>query len=180
MPEDFHKQVEPEVIVSGERIDAILAGDEPDDDDREDVSPEEAELIADQMAEEARIAQVLSMGLVSDMIRIKDGDPDKRYVWVRDREIDLEKFKLLGYELESKEGVGVHSTGDTRRKIGDVVLMSIPRDRYNMIERVEQEMKARKMRGPIEEFKKRSLKEQKAGGAGLLVGEDSVTRSHIG
>jgi hypothetical protein len=120
--------------------------------ERTDKTAEEALHMADD-DEKARIAQILSMGLVSDMIAIKDGSPDRRYVWVRERDIDIEKFKLLGYGLELEVGEGEHDTGDSVKRTGDCVLMSVDKDRYALIEGVKAEQRARRAESPIRDYK---------------------------
>lgn len=123
---------------------------------REDKTPSEAVTLADD-EERARIAQILEMGLVTDMIAVKDKDPNKRYVWVRERDTDISKFSLLGYELEVVgEEEKVHGAGDNRKRVGDVVLMSIPRTRYDLIQSVREERRKKRQRSPIKEYKKRA------------------------
>ena len=125
-------------------------------DERVDKTPAEAVKLADD-DERARIAQILEMGLVTDMIAVKDKDPNKRYVWVRERDTDISKFSLLGYELEAVgEDEKVHGAGDNRKRVGDVVLMSIPRARYDLIQSVREERRKKRQRSPIKEYKRRA------------------------
>lgn len=124
---------------------------------RQDLTPKEAQARADALAEEKkRIAEVLSRGLVTDMVHISDGDPDKRYVWVRERDIDMKKFQALGYSLETEAGESEHGAGDDRRRVGDVVLMSVARERYDLIEEVRREQRRKRIDSPIKEYKTRA------------------------
>ena len=73
------------------------------------LTPEQALAKAAELdTEKARIAEVLSRGIVTDMITVKDGQPDKRYAWVRENDGDISKFKMLGYEVEKEAGRGEH------------------------------------------------------------------------
>jgi hypothetical protein len=124
---------------------------------RADVSPKAAQSRAASLQEEkARIAEVLGRGLVSDMIEIKDGDPSRRYAWIRERDLDIKKFEALGYRIETDAGEGAHGTGDNRRRVGDVILMSCSRDRYDLIEEVRREQRRKRIDSPIKEYKARA------------------------
>ncbi len=92
-----------------------------------------------------RIAQILSVGRTAEMLRVKHQDPNKRYAYIRDRDVDIDQYRSLGYELELNQPQGGgHATGDSRIKVGDVVLMSIGREEYNLIEEVKDEMVKRR------------------------------------
>ena len=136
-------------------------------DNRPDLKPEVAQVMAED-EERARIAQILEMGLVTDMIAVKDKDPIKRYVWVRERDTDISKFSLLGYELEAVgEDEQVHGAGDNRKRVGDVVLMSIPRERYNLIQSVREDRRRKRQNSPIKEYKKRATEAAARGEAAM-------------
>lgn len=124
---------------------------------REDMTPKQAQAKAAELdKEKARIAEILSMGLVTDMIRVKDAKPDRRYAWIRENEGDIQKFQLLGYEIETAAGKGEHQTGDDRRRVGDVILMSCNRERYELIEEVRSEQKKKRLNSPVKEYKERA------------------------
>lgn len=126
-------------------------------DRRAPLSQAEAKEKAEKLeSEKARIAQILSSGLTFDMLRIEEKDPKKRYCYVRERDVDIAKYRALGYELETDQPAGEHKTGDNRKRVGDVVLMSIDRDRYDLIQEVRREQVMRRRRVPIEEYKKRA------------------------
>jgi len=124
--------------------------------ERADKTPDEALALAADEDERARIAQILEMGLVTDMISVDDGEPDRRYVWVRERDVDIKKYNLLGYRVETDVGDTVHGTGDNRRRVGDVVLMSCGRERYELIQSVQQERKDRRYKNPVKEYMSRA------------------------
>jgi hypothetical protein len=121
------------------------------------VTPEQALAKAAELdKEKARIAEVLSRGIVTDMITVKDGRKDRRYAWVRENDGDIAKFKMLGYEVETEAGTGEHQTGDDTRRVGDVILMSCPMEQYELIEEVRSEQKRKRLASPVKEYKKRA------------------------
>lgn len=124
--------------------------------ERADKTPDEALALAADEDERARIAQILEMGLVTDMISVDNADPERRYVWVRERDVDIKKYGLLGYRVETDVGETTHGTGDDRRRVGDVVLMSVDRDRYELIQSVQQERKDRRYKNPVKEYMNRA------------------------
>ena len=124
---------------------------------RVDKTPKQAEILAKNLqAEKARIAEVLGRGLVTDMIEVTDGDPSRRYAWIRERDLDIKKYEALGYRVETEAGKGAHGTGDSRRRVGDVILMSCDRDRYDLIEEVRREQRKKRLSSPVEEYKRRA------------------------
>jgi hypothetical protein len=124
--------------------------------DRADKSAIEAMSEAEVVAEKARLLQVLGMGLVTDAIRVDDADPNRRYAYVRERDIDIKKFEALGYRVETQKGEGTHGAGDNRRRVGDVILMSVDRARHDLIEEVRREKVAARMDSPVREYKERA------------------------
>lgn len=113
---------------------------------RQGISPRQAKEKADALKKKkAKIAQILSTGLTAQMLRIKHNDPSKRYVYVRNRNVDIERFSSLGYELDLDQPKdSEHKTGDSRKVVGDTVLMSIGREDYELIEEVKAEMVERR------------------------------------
>lgn len=136
-------------VVRREKVSVVKSG-------QGKMTAEQALAKAAGLDERARIAEVLSMGLVTEMIRVKDADPDKRYAWVRENDGDIQKFQMLGYSIETEEGEGEHATGDNRRRVGDVILMSVPRSRYELIEDVRSEQKRKRLASPVKEYKARA------------------------
>ena len=92
----------------------------------------------------AKLAQVLDRGMVSDRLVVKDADPRKHYEWCRDTEIDIDRWRSLGFEVEKERGEGLHGKGDDRRVVGDAVLMSCPKENYEILEELKAERKERK------------------------------------
>jgi len=120
---------------------------------------------AEELSEEkARIAQILSSGLTADMLKVPEADPSKRYAYIRERDVDIAKYSSLGYELVTDQPAGEHDAGDGRRRVGDVVLMSIDRSRHELIEQVRLEQAERRKNVPIDEYKRRAA-------AGAMKGE---------
>ena len=110
---------------------------------REDLTPEEAETRAEK---KAKIAQLLHRGLVNARLEVKDADPNYYYTWIREHDPDIERMHALGFEIVTKEGSesALHGTGDNRRRLGDVILMKTSRENYEIIQEVKTEKKARK------------------------------------
>lgn len=76
----------------------------------------------------ARIAQVLERGIIADRLDVKLPD-NLCGEWVRDDPIEIARMQALGYNIETNHGKdrGLHSVGD-RIKIGDVILMTAPKE----------------------------------------------------
>lgn len=120
---------------------------------REDVSTDEAESRA---SKKARLAQILQRGFVNDKLVVEGADPNRYYCWVRDDEQEIMRCKALGFVLESEKGKGLHGTGDNTRRIGDVILMSTPRDNYELIQEIRMEQKSRRSTLGKKEFLRRA------------------------
>lgn len=133
---------------------------------RPGTTPKAAIMKAQELSEEkAKIAQILSSGLTADMLKVPSPDPDKRYAYVRERDVDIAKYRSLGYELVTDQPAGEHDAGDSRRRVGDVVLMSIDRGRHALIEEVREEQVERRKNVGIEEYKRRAAKAAAMGDA---------------
>lgn len=146
-------------VVKRETVKVVKSGQTP-------MTPKQALAKAAELdKEKARIAEVLSMGVVTDMIRVKDARDDRRYAWVRENDGDIQKFQLLGYEVETQAGEGEHATGDDRRRVGDVILMSCARERYELIEEVRSEQKRKRLASPVKEYKERAAAAARIGEA---------------
>lgn len=109
---------------------------------RPDKSPEDAEKL--RREKKAALAQVLDRGMVNARLKVKDGRPDRVYVYIRDRQEDIDRMKALHFVVETEGGKGLHGTGDNRRRIGDVVCMSTSRDNYEIIEEIKNERRRRR------------------------------------
>lgn len=123
------------------------------EDDRADASPEEAASRAEQ---KAKVAQLLHRGLVNARLEVKDADPDRYYCWVREHDPDIERMLALGFEIETEAGETLHGAGDKRRRIGDVILMSTPKENYEIIQEVRMEQKAKKSQLGKREYLRRA------------------------
>lgn len=119
----------------------------------EDATPEEAETRAEK---KAKVAQLLHRGLVNARLEVKDGDPNRYYCWVREHDPDIDRMAALGFEIETEAGQKTHGAGDNRRRIGDVILMSTPKENYEIIQEVRQEQKAKKSQLGKREYLKRA------------------------
>lgn len=125
---------------------------------RKDKTPEEAQEVAERQRKKAALAQVLDRGLVNARLKVKDGARDRYYAYVRDNPQDLDRVKALGFVLEETAGEGLHGTGDNRRKIGDVVLVSTSMENYEIIEEVKAERRRKRHEAgdPKKEYLRRS------------------------
>lgn len=102
--------------------------------------------------QKARIAELLSRGLMNDRLAVPDGDPNRHYVWVREREEDVDRYIELGYRLEREAGEGEHETPDNRRRVGDLVLMSTEMSNREVILQVKEEMKEKNLKMGEKEY----------------------------
>lgn len=124
----------------------------------EELSPEEAEARAKEIAEKrARIVQILSRGVLNDRLaQAQNVDSSQVGLWVRETKEDIDRIRALGGDLVTDEDIeGLHGAGDGRKRVGDLVLMSMPRDDYELIQLVRAERRAARLnRGKKEYVKK--------------------------
>lgn len=104
----------------------------------------------------ARVAELLRRGLMNDRLVVADADPSRHYVWVREREEDLIRFRELGYELEYEAGEGEHETPDDRRRVGDLVLMSTSMENRELIQEVKRELREKRLKIGEKEYLERA------------------------
>jgi hypothetical protein len=123
------------------------------EDDRPDATPEEA---ASRSERKAQVAQLLHRGLVNARLEVKDADPNRYYCWVREHDPDIDRMMALGFEIETEAGQKTHGAGDNRRRIGDVILMSTPKENYEIIQEVRMEQKAKKSQLGKREYLRRA------------------------
>ncbi len=95
-------------------------------------------------AKKAKLAQVLERGMVSDRLVVKDPDPEKHYEWCRDTEVDIDRYKGLGFELEMGKGSGLHGKGDGRKVVGDAILVSCSKENFEILEELKEERHKRR------------------------------------
>ncbi len=112
---------------------------------KKDLTPDKAKERAER---KAKLAQVLDRGMVSARIAVKDPDPNKHYEWPRNTDVDIDRWKSLGFELEQDKKVskGLHGQGDSRIVVGDAVLMSTSRENFEILEELKAERKAKRAR----------------------------------
>jgi hypothetical protein len=131
-------------------LESAPGGDLPLVEEEGEMSPEDAVKKAETLQQKkARIAQVLSRGFVNDKLAMAERLPKDRVgFWVRDRPEDVDRMKALGGRVEERpKGVGprdVHGTGDNKVRVGDVILMSLPREEYDLIQQVRTERREAK------------------------------------
>jgi hypothetical protein len=123
------------------KLGSIIGTSDPTlvDDDRPDVPVEEA--IA--RLTRAQIAQILDRGVVGDQLNNVKLPDDWVPYWVRERQQDVDRFKALGGRIERKapgQG-GLHGAGDDRIRIGDLILMSLPRQVVDVILDIDEKAK---------------------------------------
>lgn len=117
-----------------------------------DKTPEEAEKI--RADKKARLVQALERGLTSSKLDIPGvaympelqafADAQKVYAWARDTQDELDRLHGLGFTPETEKGKGLHGKGDSRRVVGDVVLVSTSRENYELLHEIKTERKSRR------------------------------------
>lgn len=121
------------------------------DEDEEEISDEEIETLAQK---KRRIAQLLDRGYVADRLDARKHlgsryDEGRVYEWIRETDQDIDRAKAIGFRLEEKSEEETeatsHGAGDTRIRIGDVVLMSIPKEDHEIIQEIKAEKRARRL-----------------------------------
>ena len=120
-----------------------------------ELTPEEAEAKAKELAEKkARIVQVLSRGVLNDRLaQSQNLDSSQVGLWVRETREDVDRIRALGGELVTGGDVeGLHGAGDGRKRVGDLVLMSMPRDDYELIQLVRAERRAARLNRGKKEY----------------------------
>lgn len=100
-----------------------------------------------------------------DATRLVNEDPNKKYRWARKKDINVARHQFNGYEVVDKKTDNVRSVLDetTRMKkpedtttsieVSDMILMSIPKDRYEQILKQRSEKIHRTTRGVAATFK---------------------------
>ena len=142
LPEVMEEDAPLSEAVQARKEEMVEAAKEPEPKQEDEMSSDEAKRLYAE--KKARIAQILERGVISEKITIRDGDPGLYYVWIRTREEDIDKFSALGFVIETKAGQRIHPTGDGKRVIGDVVLMSIPMEEHDIIEEVKEDRRKKR------------------------------------
>jgi hypothetical protein len=124
---------------------------------KKDDKGEEIELSAEEAVEKAerirkarsKAAQVLSRGRTLDTLdRVLAYVPDG-YVGqlVRESDVDIDRFRILGFELFESEAAkkeSSHGTADGKVRVGDQILMTIREEEYAALMYERELRKARK------------------------------------
>lgn len=123
--------------------------------ERPDKTPEEAvELSRDE--KKRRLSQLLIRGELNDNLQrlidkyVKPGDG---YVFVRERDADINRYLNKFFHIVNADGKGIHGTGDGRIRAGDVILMTISAEDYALLNEVEREQLLIKINAPRNEYK---------------------------
>lgn len=87
-----------------------------------------------------RLAQVLERGVVSARLQVPL-PPDVYGEWFRNDPEDLYRAQLLGFKVDDSYAVNraLHSDGDGKPIIGDVVFMTCPREDHELMQEIKQE-----------------------------------------
>ena len=107
----------------------------------EHIKPSTEATVESRDERKARIVQVLSRGFINDRLAVNDLKPGWRVVWVRNNPDDIARYQTLGYKVETEMGTKYHQKAGESRIVGDVILMSIPLEDYEIIEEAMTEQK---------------------------------------
>ena len=81
----------------------------------------------------AKYAQLLSRGYIIDRMAVENADPNMHYEWVLNDPYELHRKDALGFKFTSGAAGPTyltHSAGDSRKIVGDCVLMELPKEDY--------------------------------------------------
>lgn len=100
----------------------------------------------------ARVAEVLERGLVADRLYVELPD-DVHGEWVLNDPVDIDHAKLLGFELDTEYATNraLHSAGDGKAVIGDVIHMITSQENKDLIDEVKREKFIRRHGKPGQE-----------------------------
>lgn len=124
---------------------------------RGDLSSEEAEARAAEIAaKKAKLAQVLSRGYLNEKLGEAENVGDGwKGLWIYDRPEDIARASAIGAVMVTDgDTEGLHGTSDGRRRIGDVVLMKIPQEDYDLVQEVRTEQKLKRLAKGRRDFHK--------------------------
>ncbi len=129
--------------------------------EEKELTPEQAEEIAAE-PDLARIAQILSTGPTTSQVRmIMDLIPPDRHGFLcRERAGDLHKVSQLGYRIETTDTLpgakGLHTAGDNRIRVGDVILVTTSKKNIENIRKAEKMLVLQKLQMGEKEYDKLS------------------------
>lgn len=129
-------------------------------------SPEQVAATFEQKV--AKMTQVLNRGILNDRLAdiVKKATPKGRHGKpVRDREEDIIRYQNLGYTFDVNPDVkGMHGTADGRIRIGDLVIMTISEEDYQVLQQVNKNRVKRFTGGEARrEYMSVSVNQQAAG-----------------
>lgn len=122
---------------------------------KKDLTPEEVDQL---LVNKSHIAQVLDRGLTVERLSVKHLlPPDRIGFFVRDRTDSIQRMKALGARVEvlpeeTRERLG-HDSADGTYKVGDVILMTMSRQQYNLVQQVNDERTAGKLEQSRRDFR---------------------------
>jgi hypothetical protein len=146
--------------LENEGLQALNGLDEPED-DRPDVDDPEIERILATAEGRGKIAQILTRGIINDKLDVKLKNSERVPYWIRERSEDIERMKALGGRFVSSDEVeggvaSLHGTETGRIRVGDVVLMSLPRTVTDVIADLRKKDKMSLLKRSRKEFLKQS------------------------
>ncbi len=93
-------------------------------------------------ARKEQLASVLERGVVATALHVETLPSNLHGEWVRDDQVEIYRMETLGYKIDTEYAKDrrTHSKGDSASYVGDVVFMTTPRENYELINEVKQEM----------------------------------------
>ena len=147
-----------------------------------ELTPDEAAAYAIFKQKSAKIAQIMTRGIVNDKLQmiIDSAVPEGRKgKFIRDNDDDILRYQNLFYTFDYKEGhtKGLHAEADGRIRVGDVVLMTISEDDlYILRESRKKRVEWKLDQGKQEYIGPASAKEKEEGGS-LVQSFDESSRT---
>lgn len=88
---------------------------------------------------EAKMIEILERGDIPDRLNVELPD-DMHGEWVSNDPVSITRKKTLGFDIDTKHAAknAMHNDGSGNPIIGDVIHMTIPRSRYEILERIKQ------------------------------------------
>lgn len=142
------------------------------------ITDEDREKANARAARKAKLAQVMDRGYLNDRLNVKELlGVDKHGQWVRNDPQEITRMKQLGFELDNELGkTSLHGDGKGNAIIGDVILMTTPRENYELLQEIEQErFLATHVRAEAEKTHANAIKPQD--GQGFTTRDESTTRA---
>lgn len=172
--EQAKKELEGLTSQEREEKEETQTGPAPELTKEEEVSAEEAVRIKETKI--ARMTQVLDRGILNDRLQriVESATPKGRVgTYVRNTPDDIIRHQNLGYTFEVTESArGLHATGDGHVVVGDVVVMTISKEDFEILT----EVKLRRIRRNIGEGRREYMSTASAKSPeGIVPFDESVT-----